>query len=64
MVWQQLIARSESGTAVVFASADLDEILEYSDRVIVFFGGKVSAPLERAQLSHSLLGELIGGVGF
>lgn len=64
MVWQQLIARSESGTAVVFASADLDEILEYSDRVLVFFGGQVSAPLERAQLSHNLLGELIGGVGF
>lgn len=64
MIWRRLVARRDSGTAVVFASADLDEILEHSDRVLVFFGGRVSPPLERASLSFSTLGELIGGVGF
>ncbi|NLE99450.1 MAG: ATP-binding cassette domain-containing protein, partial [Anaerolineales bacterium] len=38
-VWQQLLARREDGTAIVFLSADLDEILEHADRVAVFFGG-------------------------
>lgn len=64
MVWQRLVARRDSGTAVVFASADLDEILDHSDRVLVFFGGRVSSLLDRSELSFTMLGELIGGVGF
>jgi len=40
-VWQQLIARCQAGTAILFASADLDEIVQYSDRVLVFSGGRM-----------------------
>ncbi len=63
-IWRRLLIRRDNGTALVFASADLDELLEYSDHVLVFFGGQVSAPLPRAQLSDARLAELIGGVGF
>jgi simple sugar transport system ATP-binding protein len=48
----------------VFASADFDELLTYSDMVLVFYGGHVSPPLPRAMLSETRLAELIGGVGF
>lgn len=63
-VWQRLQARCADGTALVFASADLDELLEYSDSVLVFCGGRVSRPLPRAELSAPRLAALIGGVGF
>jgi ABC-type uncharacterized transport system ATPase subunit len=63
-VWGRLRERRAQGAAVVFASADLDELLENSDQVLVFFGGAVSPPLPRADLSYERLAELIGGVGF
>ncbi|MFQ3662116.1 MAG: ATP-binding cassette domain-containing protein [Chloroflexaceae bacterium] len=63
-IWHSLLARRADGCAIVFASADLDELIEYSDEVLVFFAGQISPPLPRARLSVARLGELIGGVGF
>lgn len=63
-VWEQLLERCRQGTAVFFMSSDLDEILYYSDRVLVFFAGEVSAPLPAEKLTTEALGRLIGGYGF
>jgi simple sugar transport system ATP-binding protein len=63
-IWERLKQRQAAGTAIVFASADLDELLAYSDYVLVFFGGRVSQLLPRAELDSHRLAELIGGVGF
>lgn len=63
-VWQRLLSRRDVGTALVFASADFDELLLYSDYVLVFYAGGVSHPLPRASLTGARLAELIGGVGF
>ncbi len=63
-VWQRLLARREEGTSLVFASADFDELLTYSDYILVFYGGRVSRMLPRATLDTHRLAELIGGVGF
>jgi simple sugar transport system ATP-binding protein len=63
-VWQRLLARRDDGTALVFASADFDELLTYSDYVLVFYSGRVSRLLPRESLSGARLAELIGGVGF
>ncbi len=60
-VWQQLLARCQTGTAIVFTSSDLDEIVQYSDRILVFSGGQVSAPLNTAEVTIATLGRLIGG---
>ncbi|MBD2077522.1 ATP-binding cassette domain-containing protein [Phormidium sp. FACHB-592] len=60
-VWQQLIARCEGGTAIIFTSSDLDEIMQYSDRVIVFSGDVVSEPIDVAELTVDRLGQMIGG---
>ncbi len=60
-VWQQLIARCEGGTAILFMSSDLDEIMQYSDRVIVFSSGRVSDPIHVADLTVEKLGQMIGG---
>lgn len=57
-VWRQLLGRRAEGTAIVFISADLDEIMDYSDRVLVFFNGQVT---EVDDIGVEALGYLIGG---
>jgi simple sugar transport system ATP-binding protein len=63
-IWSKLKERCARGTAIVFISSDLDEILQYSDRVLVFFAGKVSPPLAADELGVEELGRLIGGKGW
>jgi simple sugar transport system ATP-binding protein len=63
-IWSKLKERCRQGAAIVFISSDLEELLQYSDRVLVFFSGKVTPPLPAAQTSVEQLGELIGGKGW
>ena len=60
-VWHQILARRNDGTAIVFSSADLDELLRYSDRILVFFAGKVLRELVASETDTEELGYLIGG---
>lgn len=60
-VWSQLLERRANGTAIVFTSPELDEIAEYSDRIGVFFGGRMTLIDDPAQTTLTRLGELIGG---
>ncbi|MBT8216223.1 MAG: sugar ABC transporter ATP-binding protein, partial [Acidimicrobiia bacterium] len=60
-VWEQLLARREEGTSIVFASADLDELLRYSDRILVFYSGRVFGELDSSQTTVDDIGMLIGG---
>jgi ABC-type uncharacterized transport system ATPase subunit len=63
-IWSKLKERCTQGTSILFISSDLEEILQYSDRVLVFFSGRVTPPLEAADLTSDRLGELIGGKGW
>jgi simple sugar transport system ATP-binding protein len=60
-VWSELLARREQGTAIIFASADIDELLRYSDRILVFFSGRVLAELDASRTDIDEIGHLIGG---
>ncbi|HMM28464.1 MAG: ATP-binding cassette domain-containing protein [Chloroflexota bacterium] len=60
-IWEQLLQRRADGTAIVFISAELDEIVAYSDRILVFFGGRVTLVDDPADMNTTRLGELIGG---
>jgi simple sugar transport system ATP-binding protein len=60
-VWTQLLERRRQGTAIIFSSADLDELLRYSDRILVFFSGQVLRTLDARATSGEELGRLIGG---
>ncbi|XXR73419.1 ATP-binding cassette domain-containing protein [Sorangium sp. So ce388] len=60
-VWEQLLARCRAGTALVFASSELDELMRYSDRILVFSGGRASRPVSVAELTLDRLGRMIGG---
>ena len=41
-LWGKLKERCNQGGAIIFTSSDLDELLRYSDRILVFFAGRVS----------------------
>jgi simple sugar transport system ATP-binding protein len=60
-IWEQLYHRREQGTAILFMSADLDEIIERSDRIAVFSGGDMSRILDAKETSVEEIGHLIGG---
>jgi general nucleoside transport system ATP-binding protein len=63
-IWSKMKERCRQGSAIIFISSDLDELLQYSDRLLVFFAGKVSSPLDAETTSVDRLGELIGGKGW
>ena len=63
-IWSKLKERCRQGSAIIFISSDLEEILQYSDRVLVFFSGQVSPPLEADKTNVEQLGYLIGGKGW
>jgi simple sugar transport system ATP-binding protein len=63
-IWDKLKERCRQGTAIIFVSSDLDEVRNYSDRIHVFFGGRVSPSLPAQTTTVEELGQLIGGKGW
>ncbi|MCS6836529.1 MAG: ATP-binding cassette domain-containing protein [Anaerolineae bacterium] len=60
-IWQQLEARRQQGAGIVFSSAELDELVTYSDRILVFYEGRCVEVADVRQTSADALGHLIGG---
>lgn len=60
-IWGQLNQRCQQGTAILFISADLDELVERSDRIAAYSGGRMSRVVEASKTNADELGHLIGG---
>jgi simple sugar transport system ATP-binding protein len=45
-IHRQVIAKRDAGTAILLSSAELDEVLELSDRIAVMFRGRIVAVLD------------------
>lgn len=60
-IWEQLDERRANGTAIVFISADLDEVAARSDQIAVFSGGQLVRTVAAAETNTDVLGHLIGG---
>jgi simple sugar transport system ATP-binding protein len=60
-IWQQLLLRRAGGTAIVFTSPDLDEVVAYSDRILVLYAGQVYEIPDASATTIDELGSLIGG---
>lgn len=56
-----LMKLRDEGNAVLLISADLDEIMELSDRIMVMFEGKKTGELSRHEADAFKLGELMFG---
>ena len=59
--WELLYQRRQEATAILFMSADLDEVIERSDRIAVFFGGRMSRIVDAKATTADELGHMIGG---
>jgi simple sugar transport system ATP-binding protein len=60
-IWDQLRARRRRGLGLIFSSSDLDELLANSDRILVFFGGRIIAEVPATGTDANQLGYLIAG---
>ncbi len=63
-IWDKLKERCAEGAVILFISSDLEELLQYSDRLLVFFSGEVSSPLDAERTTVEHLGQFIGGKGW
>jgi len=56
-VLRELAGTASAGSAVVFYSADIDELLPLADRMLVVFAGRVrEVPVERTAVANALVG--------
>ena len=60
-IWEKLLARVDNGTSIIFSSADLDEILTYSDRIVVCYAGRIKIINDPSTIDQNALGHYIGG---
>ena len=60
---KKLVELSRAGAAVLLVSADLNEVMELSDSLIVMYSGKIAAYFEDTkQLNDKIMGEYMLGV--
>jgi simple sugar transport system ATP-binding protein len=60
-IWKRLLAEREAGRAILLISADLDEVLQLSDRIAVLFEGEVTGLLPAQDIDMVELGLLMTG---
>ena len=62
-VWDDLREARNNGLAILLVSADLDELIGLSDRLLVIFGGKIVADLDPSNVTPRELGAHMTGAG-
>ena len=62
-VWQNLISYTAKGTTIVFSSAELEEILQIADRVLVFFNGVMVKDVKSCETDAEEIERAIAGKG-
>jgi len=62
-VWNHLLERCRQNTALLFSSADLEEIKDHSHRVLIFYNRQLVADLPTNSISVEEMGRLMAGEG-
>jgi len=62
-IHRQLLGMRDRGAGVLLVSADLDEILTLSDRIVIMFEGRIIGELPGASATRERLGLLMAGRG-
>ncbi len=60
-IHQQIVRARDLGLAVLLVSADLNEIMSLSDRILVMFEGRIMGELRQADANAETLGLLMAG---
>jgi len=61
-IWKELLERSKNGTTIIFSSSDIDELINFSDRILVCFSGAIIGNLLPKETTPYEIGSLIGGI--
>jgi simple sugar transport system ATP-binding protein len=61
-IHKEIIVMRDRGVAVLLISAELDEILSLSDRIVVMYRGQIVATVDRKDASREQLGLWMAGV--
>ena len=60
-IWDELRHARDNGLGVLLISADLEELIGLSDRILVMFDGRVTAQLDPATATPEMLGTYMTG---
>ena len=60
-VWEQIRQARSQGLATLLISADLDELIGLSDRIVVMFRGQIVAQLDPSEITPRSLGAYMTG---
>ncbi len=60
-VWEEIRRSRDAGMSVLLVSADLEEVLGLSDRILVMFDGEISAELDPKSATPQILGKYMTG---
>ena len=60
-IHQKILEKREHGAAILLSSADLDEVLRLSDRVITMYEGKITGEFTKERLDKSEIGYYMTG---
>ena len=59
--YQKLLEQKEKGAGVLLISADLDEVLAVSDRVLVINEGEIMGEFIPGEIDYTEIGLMMGG---
>ena len=63
LIHQQMVEKRDAGAGVLLVSADMNEVLELSDSLVVFYDGEITAYFEDAKnLTEEELGLYMLGI--
>jgi len=62
-IHHRILAARDQGMAVLLISADLNEVISLSDRILVIHEGRISGELRPEEATEERLGLLMGGLG-
>lgn len=60
-IWQRIVQARDAGKGVLLVSAELDEVLSLSDRVLVMYEGEIMAELARGEATESTVAVYMTG---
>jgi len=60
-IHEAIMHERNEGKAILLFSSELDELMDLSDRMLVFFGGKIHAEFTRPEFDSWAIGRVMGG---
>ena len=60
-IWNQLLDMRSDDCSIIFSSSDFEELLSYSDKIIVCFAGRIVGEFEKSEFNPAHIASLMSG---